>query len=203
MPSLGISYNMAPGHLFSFISWYSPSHSLIRQIYIFVPVPMLFLPFSSSCSNASKLGPGSCSFIKIEFTWPKWNIPLIWHVSWKLFHCYFITRFPTVMTANKGNPSFTVLQTLWAHRCPAYMHQRPLGAGRAYGSRRLQKQSPLSLVTLLVHFGELIYLATHIIFILAESKTISAKSAKILKRKENFSSDHNLHPLTEGAVTQN
>lgn len=71
-----------------------------------------FLPFSSSCSDASKFGPGSCSFIKIEYTWPKWNIPLIWHVSWKLFHCYFITRFPTVMTANNGNPSFTVLQTL-------------------------------------------------------------------------------------------
>lgn len=56
---------------------------------------------------------------------------------------------------------------------------------------------------LLMHFGELIYLASHIIFILAESKTTSAKSAKILTRKENFGSDHNLHPLTEDAVTQN
>lgn len=57
-------------------------------------------------------------------------------------------------------------------------------------------------MTLLMHFGELIYLATHIIFILAESKTTSAKSAKILTGKENFSSDHNPHPLTEGAVTE-
>lgn len=82
------------------------------------------------------------------------------------------------------------------------MRQRPLGAGRAYGPRRLQNQSPFSLVTLLVHFEELIYLATHIIFILAESKTTSAKSARILTGKENLSSGHNPHPLTEGAVTE-